>query len=153
MKRPLLFFVAILSMMMANAQNYTCDSLLMELEHPTGSPYFTFKQSFSVKTNDGNVLTCIPAKTLLNNQLSDYGDWLYKIDPQNLAVMDSTFVETNNTFSEDNQNVLLAKDPDGDGYILAKFLYNKLLEPGLDGYAWLRISRAGISRRNRLGGL
>ena len=135
-----MFIAAISVFLMANAQSYSCDSVMMELRHPTGSPYFTFRQSFSVKTSDGNVLTCIPAKTLLDHQLADFGDWLYKVDHQSLTVLDSAFVETNNTFGEDNQNVLLAKAPDGNGYILAKLLYNKLMEPGLDGYAWLRIS-------------
>ena len=92
-------------------------------------------------TSDGNVLTCIPTKTLMGLKVIDFGDWLYKIDPLNLAVIDSAFVETDYAMVEDITRPLLANAPDGDGYILAKLIHNKLSYPGFAGKTWLRISR------------
>lgn len=125
----------------AQAQDYTRDSLFLEIKHPAGSTHFDFRQSRSILTSDGNILTCIPTRTMLNYKIVDFGDWLYKIDPHSLTVMDSAFVETNYSLLEDNARTLLAQDPDGDGYILAKLIHNKLMCPEYPGYTWLRISR------------
>ena len=142
MKRPfLLLIVFAMASLFAQAQDYTRDSLFLKIEHPEGSPYFGFYQSHSIMTSDGNILTCIPTKTMLHYRVVDFGDWLYKIDPQSLTVIDSAFMETNYAFLEDNARTLLAQAPDGNGYILAKLIHNKLTYPEYPGYTWLRISR------------
>ena len=142
MKKPLLLLLAFaLASLFAQAQDYSCDSLFLEIKHPTGSPYFDFLQSRSILTNDGNVLTCIATKTMLNHRIVDFGDWLYMTDPQSMTVLDSVFVETNYAFVEDNIRPLFANAPDGEGYILAKLIHNRVSYSGYPGNTWLRISR------------
>ena len=141
MKRlfPLIAFA--LAASLVQAQSYTRDSLFLEIKHPAGSSYFGIYQAHSIMASDGNVLTCIPTKTLMNMRVVDFGDWLYRIDPLNQTVLDSAFVETDYTMVEDNARPLLANAPDGNGYILAKLIHNKLSYPGFSGKTWLRISR------------
>ena len=126
MKKLLLLIAFAFAAIFAQAQDYTCDSLFLEIQHPAGSSYFSIRQARSIMASDGNVLTCIPTKTFLNFKIVDFGDWLYKIDPLNQTVLDSAFVETDYTLAEDNAKPLLANAPDGDGYILAKLIHNKL---------------------------
>ena len=139
--KKLLFVAFAFAAIFAQAQDYTCDSLFLEIQHPAGSSYFSIRQARSIMASDGNVLTCIPTKTFLNFKIVDFGDWLYKIDPLNQTVLDSAFVETDYTLAEDNAKPLLANAPDGDGYILAKLIHNKLSYQGFPGTTWLRISR------------
>ena len=141
MKKLFLHIVFALAAFHAQAQDYTCDSLFLKIVHPAGSPYFSIRQPHSIMASDGSVLTCIPTKTLMNMKVVDFGDWLYRIDPLNQTVLDSAFVETDYTMVEDNARPLLANAPDGNGYILAKLIHNKLSYPGFSGKTWLRISR------------
>ena len=140
MKKLLLIITIALAASIVQAQSYVRDSLFLEIKHPTGSPYFDFRQPHSIMTDDGKILTCLPTKTLMGFKVVDFGDWLYKIDPQNLAVIDSVFVETDYTVVEDITRPLLANAPNGGGYILAKLIHNKLSYPGFPGMTWLRIS-------------
>ncbi len=137
-KASLLFGVIILSIWQMHAQDYTCDSLLNRIISPNNEVNINFYYSFSMNMRDGNVLTCIPTKSLINHQFVDYGDWFYKIDPQNLCVIDSTFVEANLDYGEDNNHILLAPDPISDGYILAKLVFSD--KASTDFKSWLRIN-------------
>ena len=137
-KASLLFGVTILSIWQMHAQDYTCDSLLNRIISPNNEVNINFYYSFSMNMRDGNVLTCIPTKSLINHQFVDYGDWFYKIDPQNLCVIDSTFVEANLDYGEDNNHILLAPDPISDGYILAKLVFSD--KASTDFKSWLRIN-------------
>ena len=141
MKKLLLFIAFALAAIFAQAQDYTRDSLFLEVRCPTDTPYFSLKQPSSTSTSDGKILTRITSKTLLGGHLVDFGDWLYRIDPQNLVVVDSVFVETNYGFEEYNGSVLLADAPDDEGCIFAKLIHNKLTYQGFPGKTWLRISR------------
>ena len=116
MKKLLLFIAFALAAIFAQAQDYTRDSLFLEVRCPTDTPYFSLKQPSSTSTSDGKILTRITSKTLLGGHLVDFGDWLYRIDPQNLVVVDSVFVETNYGFEEYNGSVLLADAPDDEGF-------------------------------------
>ena len=143
MKKFFLLIVFALTAFYVHAQSYNRDSLFLEIKSPPHLTYFSFYPSFSIKTNDGNVLTCIPSRTMFPGwfKLIDAGDWLFKIDPQNSAVIDSAFAKSNYSFLEDNKHVLLANAPDGDGYVIAKLIYNRLDYPGFPGQTLLRISR------------
>ena len=141
MKKLLLLIAFALAAIFAQAQGYTRDSLFLEIQPPMGTTNLSFRQPHSIMTSDGNILTSIPTKTLMGTKIVDFGDWLYKIDAQSHAVVDSTFVETDYAFLEDNKNPLLANAPDGDGYIIAKLIHNKLSYQGFPGTTWLRISR------------
>ena len=135
MKKTLLFIVFALVSFFAQAQDYSCDSLLMDIAGSDEHPQIYFNKSFSLEMRDRSMLTCLPLNARFGYQIANYGDRFYKIDPQNLTVMDSAFIETDYNFDEDNQNLLLAKAPDDDGYILAKLLQSK------NGQTWLRINR------------
>ena len=139
MKKALLLFgVIILSIWQMHAQDYTCDSLLTRIVSPNDEVNINFYNSFSMNMRDGNILTCIPTKALINHQFVDYGDWFYKTDPQTLRVIDSTFIEADLDFGEDNQHVLLTTTPLGDGYVIAKLVYSDKFSP--DCKTWLRIN-------------
>ena len=135
MKKLYLFIAFALVVSFAQAQDYSCDSLLINIIGSDEHPQIYFKKSFSIGMKDGNLLTCLPLNARFGYEIDNYGDRFYKIDPENLTVMDSTFVECNYDFDEDNQNVMLAQAPDGDGYILAKLIQSK------NNQSWLRISR------------
>ena len=141
MKKLLLFIVFALAASVAQAQSYTRDSLFLKIMPPYELHAFEFRQPHSMMTSDGNILTCIPTKTMLNHRIVDFGDWLYKIDPVNGRVIDSVFVETDYYMIEDITHPLLANAPDGNGYILAKLIHKKLSYQGEPGETWLRISR------------
>ena len=135
MKKSYLFIAFALVVSFVQAQDYSCDSLLINIIGSDEHPQIYFKKSFSIGMKDGNLLTCLPLNARFGYEIDNYGDRFYKIDPENLTVMDSTFVECNYDFDEDNQNVMLAQAPDGDGYILAKLIQSK------NNQSWLRISR------------
>ena len=73
MKKPLLLLLAFaLASLFAQAQDYSCDSLLLYVKRPAEVSGFKFYLSFSTKTSDGNIITCIPTTSA-----SLCGDWLY----------------------------------------------------------------------------
>ena len=137
-KTILIIFNLLIATCVTQAQDYTCDSLLARVDSPYEEVNINFTNSFNTNMRDGSILTCIPTKSLINHQYVDYGDWFYKTDPQNLCVIDSTFVEADLDFGEDCKHVLLAPDPRNDGYILAKLVYSDKISS--DCKSWLRIN-------------
>ena len=119
MKKPLLLLLAFaLASLFAQAQICSSDSLLQYIKRPADVVGFKFYQSFSTKTSDGNIITCIPTTSA-----SLCGDWLYKINPNNASVIDSVFVESDKIHVDYNKGVLLTQAPDGDGVILARLIF------------------------------
>ena len=119
MKKPLLLLLAFaLASLFAQAQDYSCDSLLLYVKRPAEVSGFKFYLSFSTKTSDGNIITCIPTTSA-----SLCGDWLYKIDPQTASVIDSVFVQSDKRYVDNTKELLLTEAPNGNGLILARLIY------------------------------
>ncbi len=95
-----------------------------------------------VEKPDGDLLLCNLFRRKLSPSSSIYvniGDGFYTISRQNLIVTDSTFLESNLGYDEDNNGFLLVHDPVGEGYIWARFLTNRYFSPGWEGFTWLEI--------------
>ena len=136
MKKLLLLIAFTFAAIFAQAQDYSCDSLIWQVFAPENNPYIYFNKPFSTKAHDGKVMTCLPLRTRLGYNIIDFGDLIYKTDPQNATIIDSAFYETNTDYVENYRNVLFAQHPNGNGYIIAK------LAQGKDNQIWLRISLA-----------
>ena len=140
MKRHLLSATLTIIVMFAYAQDYTCDSLILNVTKPIENLRFT--KPFSMEMRDGSQLTCLPMEKILGYySFLDYGCWFYKINPQDPSVNDSVLVETNNNcFFPDNQHILLFQDPEDEGYVFARLVYSLLYSTGNDGQAWLQLN-------------
>ena len=95
-----------------------------------------------VEKPDGDLLLCNLFRRKLTPTSSTYvniGDGFYTISRQDLVVTDSTFLESNLEYIDDNNGVLLVHNPVGEGYIWARFLTNRYFHPGFDGFTWLEI--------------
>ena len=138
MKKVILSLVFALAAMLIQAQDFSYDSLIWQVVAPENNPHIYFNKPFSTNALDGNVVTCLPLRTRLNYDIVDFGDLLYKTDPQSLTVIDSVFFETDNAYEEYYRNVLFAQHPNGTGYVIAKLSQSKNDE------IWLRISTVNV---------
>ena len=143
MKRLLLMFTMLLMALFTHAQSYTCDSLIINVTKPIEN--ILIRKPFSVEMRDGSQLTCMPLQKVIGSGTGtylDYGCWFYKIAPQDIFVIDSALLRTNNQgFCLDEQHLLMCQDHRDGGYILAKLIYNQLNSLGDSGNTWLHISR------------
>lgn len=147
MKKLYLIIIFALSASIVQAQNNT-----LEIMGHNYNTVFTYnnnqytaginKTSKMVEKPDGDLLLANLFKRRMHPGSSisvNIGDGFYTVSRQNLMVTDSTFLEANIEFDEDNSSVLLAHDPVGEGYIYARFLYDRVSYPGWGGFTWLEI--------------
>ena len=145
MKNSKLFLVllALLLFTRAHAQNNTLEILGHNFSMDyQGHDIPIFKVLSMVEKPDGDIVMAnlfrkriSPGSSLMEN----IGDGLYTISRHEVAVTDSTFIESKFGLNEDNNIVLLDHDPLGEGYVYVKFLNDRLTYPGCDGFTWLEI--------------
>ena len=156
MKNTLLLIAFALAAIFSQAQDYTRDSLFMNITDPNGDTNIIFNFPTFVEMHDNNLLMGLPLRSQNDNHC--LGDWFYKISPQTNTVLDSVFIETDDTFIEDDplslsgqsagkgyiynngSRFLLAQNPEGNGYIFAKLVFNQVNSNNDKGNTWLRIS-------------
>ena len=156
MKKAILSIAFAFVAIFAQAQDYTRDSLFMNITSPDGDTNVVFNFPTFMEMRDNTVLMGLPLRSQNDNHC--LGDWFYKISPQTNAVLDSVFIETDDTFIEDDplsslgQNTgkgyiynngsrfLLAQNPEGEGYVSAKLVFNRVTSSCNERSTWLRIS-------------
>ena len=137
MKKLFLFITFALVVPFAQAQELTCDSLVLTVVAPDGDTSVSFSYPTFVEMQNGTLLS----RLFLKSQTEGLyiGDWFYKISSRTDAVVDSVFVPVDDAFVRvqhadkgyryaDGSRVLLAKNPLGDDYIYAYLVYNHVKE-------------------------
>ena len=151
MKKFYLFIAFALVVSFVQAQNNTLEvlghnfSTTFEYNNVPYNAQLT-KTYNMIEKPDGNILIVNLYRRKLHPSSPvtvNIGDGFYTISRQEVAVADSTFLESNIEYDEDNGSTLLVRDPLGEGYIYVKFLYERVSYLGWDGFTWLEIFHAG----------
>ena len=151
MKKSYLFIAFALVVSFVQAQNNTLEvlghnfSTTFEYNNVPYNAQLT-KTYNMIEKPDGNILIVNLYRRKLHPSSPvtvNIGDGFYTISREEVAVADSTFLESNIEYDEDNGSTLLVRDPLGEGYIYVKFLYERVSYPGWDGFTWLEIFHAG----------
>ena len=147
MKKLPLFIAFAFAAIFARAQNNTLEvlghnfSTVFEYNNVSYNAPLT-KTYNIVEKPDGNILIANLYRRKLHPSsptMVNIGDGFYTISRQEVAVADSTFLESNIEYDEDNGSTLLVHDPLGEGYIYVKFLYERVSHPEWGGFTWLEI--------------
>ena len=134
MKKTILFLALILTATFAWAQNGNIETLWHSFQIPLQNLSVPADRLLNmVEKPDGNILIDVYFRTSVN-----VGNGFYTVSRQNPVVVDSTFLVAQTSVNEDNVNSvpLLIHNPDGEGYVYAKFLTD------WKGFTWLEILRS-----------
>ena len=74
MKKFYMFIAFAFAIFCAQAQDYSCDSLLINIIGSDEHPQIYFNKSFSIGMRDGNMLTCLPLNARFGYEIDNYGD-------------------------------------------------------------------------------
>ena len=146
MKKHLLLIAVFFTALFAQAQEpYTFDTLIYRIKGwdnvVVGSGFY--KVAGLVEMADGDFMADIQSNMILLDtvtNISSYpsGDYFHKISCHGDSVTNSRFMEHSQVFGADNYNLLLKRNPVGEGYILVKLINNRVNTPGL-GISWVSI--------------
>ena len=156
MKKLFLSIAFAFAIFHSQAQSYTRDSLFINITGQNGDTNVIFNFPTFVEMRDNTLLMGLPLRSKNDNHC--LGDWFYKISPQTNTVLDSVFIEADDIFIEDDpqslsglntdkgyiynngSRFLLAQNPEGNGYIFAKLVFNLVNSSNDKCNTWLRIS-------------
>ena len=143
MKNSLLIIGMLLAAFFAQAQNNTFEILGHNFSTDyQGHDIAIYKAQSMIEKPDGDIVMANLFRRRLSPGSSimvNVGNGFYTISRQEVAVADSTFLESDLGLDEDNNAVLLVHDPVGEGYVFVKFVSDRLTYPGWDGFTWLEI--------------
>ena len=146
MKKTILTIAFALTAVFASAQNNTLEILGHNFSTEyQGHDIPTYKVQSMVEKPDGNLVVANLFRRRLypgSSTMVNVGNGFYTISCQEVSVVDSTFLESDLGFIEDNNAVLLVHDPMGEGYVYVKFLNDRFTYSGWDGFTWLEIFRS-----------
>ena len=145
MRKNILLVVAFaLATLAASAQNYPCETLWYDFNKPNdGGLVGLDKPLEMVENRNGDIIVDIHflCRKYGDYTIYPYCNSFYTISRQGAMVVDSSLLEANQNVAEDNVTTpLLERDPDGEGYIYAKFLTN-LAPPAGEEFTSLEIIR------------
>ena len=118
MKKVILLLATLATIGLAQAQSFTA------LENYSFGWYIQYMDDF-VEMKDGNILTCTRLYDVdpSGNPMGDHGYCFFKLDRENLAIMDSVFLPDNGV-----NDYLLEPHPNNDGYLFIHQAYDSLAE-------------------------
>ena len=143
MKKVLLSIAFVLAVVFVSAQDNTLEILGHDFSTDyQGHDIPIYKVQSMVEKPDGNIVMANLFRRRFypgSSTMVNVGYGFYSISRQEVAVVDSTFLESNLEYNEDNNAVLLVHDPMGEGYVFVKVVSDRFSYPGWDGFTWLEI--------------
>jgi hypothetical protein len=129
MKKRIAFLCGLFAAVIAQAQEpYTADFLYIH------SGFETELMNIVEMRDD------ILMANIRNENSNNYGDYFIKFSKQGAVVYDSTFIQSNEVYTEVNTQNFMERDPEGDGYFFAKVIHKDISTPGM-GLTWLHMRR------------
>lgn len=147
MKQPILTLAIILASFLAHAQDNSLDTLghdftTVFVYEEVPHLFRAHKCLTLLEKADGDIIADMyfRIRDPSNNTINNLCNGFYTISRQNFSVVDSTFLDADPSLMEDNTSSipLLACDPDGTGYVYAKFV-TKTYDKARGNCTWLEI--------------